>query len=172
MEHVKTKKPIYKKWWFWLIIVVLIGIIGASAGLNGKEDEGSNNSNPSASDITQQENDSEEESAPEEPIIEVNATDLIAAYNENEVSADNEYKDKTLKITGIVSNIGVDVADRAYVMLKDENNEFSVLGVQCYFETEQQDSIASLKEGDTITVTGTCEGKVISVSVKSCELVQ
>lgn len=167
MEQTKTKKPIYKKWWFWLIIVVVIlAIIGAAAGGNKKsEGSGSITSSTASTQSTPQ-----EESTPEETAIEVTAVDLIAAYDENEVSADNEYKDKTLKITGTVSDIGVDVANRSYIMLKDENDPYAILGVQCYFEDDQKDAIAQLKKGDAVTVTGTCEGKVVSVSIKDCQV--
>lgn len=167
MEQTKTKKPIYKKWWFWLIIVVVIlAIIGAAAGGNKKsEGSGSTTSSTASTQSTPQ-----EESTPEETAIEVTAVDLIAAYDENEVSADNEYKDKTLKITGTVSDIGVDVANRSYIMLKDENDPYAILGVQCYFEDDQKDAIAQLKKGDAVTVTGTCEGKVVSVSIKDCQV--
>ena len=167
MEQTKTKKPICKKWWFWLIIVVVIlAIIGAAAGGNKKsEGSGSTTSSTASTQSTPQ-----EESTPEETAIEVTAVDLIAAYDENEVSADNEYKDKTLKITGTVSDIGVDVANRSYIMLKDENDPYAILGVQCYFEDDQKDAIAQLKKGDAVTVTGTCEGKVVSVSIKDCQV--
>ena len=33
----KTKKPIYKKWWFWPIIVVVLSIIGAAGAKQGGE---------------------------------------------------------------------------------------------------------------------------------------
>ena len=167
MEQTQTKKPIYKKWWFWLtIVVVILAIIGAAAGGNKKsEGSGSTTSSTASTQSTPQ-----EESTPEETAIEVTAVDLIAAYDENEVSADNEYKDKTLKITGTVSDIGVDVANRSYIMLKDENDPHAILGVQCYFEDDQKDAIAQLKKGDAVTVTGTCEGKVVSVSIKDCQV--
>lgn len=166
MEQSKAKKPIYKKWWFWLILVVIVGIIGAAAGLNGSN-QGTDGSDSSASGAQTEESGSAEEAA-----VEVSAVDLINAYDENAVSADSQYKDKTLKITGTVSSIGVDVADRAYIMLKDENDPYAILGVQCYFEEDQKDSLTSLKEGDTVTVIGTCEGQVVSVSVKNCQITE
>ena len=30
----KTKKPIYKKWWFWVIIVLVVGVIGIGSSSN------------------------------------------------------------------------------------------------------------------------------------------
>ena len=45
---IKSKKPIYKKWWFWLILVVIVGMIGAPAGVNGSN-QGTDGSDSSAS---------------------------------------------------------------------------------------------------------------------------
>lgn len=177
MENAKSKKPFYKKWWFWLIVVVVVvGIIGAVSGSKNSESSQSDSSSPSSSvsstapvsSSSSEKAESETSSAPQ--AVEVKAVDIITAYEENEVAADDQYKDQLLKITGVVKSVGTDVADRAYVMLADERNEYALLGVQCYFDEENKDSLADLKEGDTVTISGTCEGKVVSVSVKHCQL--
>lgn len=159
MEQTKQKKSIFKRWWFWLIVIVVIGIIGAAAGSNQGSSSSSGEANPSSDTV-------------KEEVLEVKAVDLITAYDENAVAADKEYKDKTLKITGTISSIGVDIAEQAYLVLTDENDPYAILGVQCYFEKEQEDTLTNLKEGDTVTLTGTCEGKVINVSVKDCQLAE
>ena len=41
-------------------------------------------------------------SQPKEPELEIAATDLLMAYDENGVNADNQYKGKYLKVTGTV----------------------------------------------------------------------
>lgn len=38
----KSKKPIYKKWWFWVVLVLAVGIIGAALGGNDSEDNTDN----------------------------------------------------------------------------------------------------------------------------------
>ena len=40
----KTKKPIYKKWWFWVIVVLLVAIIGAGGSSNNTNTSTSTNS--------------------------------------------------------------------------------------------------------------------------------
>lgn len=172
MENQKVKKPFYKKWWFWVILVVIVlAIVGGALGSSGGE-EGTGSAPVSSAEA---DGTASEESTPaseaEPAPIEISATDLITAYDENEIAADEEYQDKLLQITGTVKSIGTDVADRAYLMLADDRNEYAILGVQCYFEEEQAAALADLKEGDTVTLTGTCEGVVVSVSVKDCTLV-
>ena len=34
--EVKTKKKLFKKWWFWLIIILTIGAIGSSLSSESK----------------------------------------------------------------------------------------------------------------------------------------
>lgn len=159
MEQTKQKKSIFKRWWFWLIVIVVIGIIGAAAGSNQGTSSSSGEATPSSDTV-------------KEEVLEVKAVDLITAYDENAVAADKEYKDKALKITGTISSIGVDIAEQAYLVLTDENDPYAILGVQCYFGKEQEDTLTNLKEGDTVTLTGRCEGKVINVSVKDCQLAE
>ena len=159
MEQTKQKKSIFNRWRYWFIVIVVIGIIGAAAGSNQGTSSSSGETTPSSDTV-------------KEEVLEVKAVDLITAYDENAVAADKEYKDKTLKITGTISSIGVDIAEQAYLVLTDENDPYAILGVQCYFGKEQEDTLTNLKEGDTVTLTGRCEGKVINVSVKDCQLAE
>jgi hypothetical protein len=100
--------------------------------------------------------------------IEITAKDLFAAYNENEVAADNQYKRKTLKITGTVANIGTDILDKAYITLETGELLYSV---QCYFaNSEEEAKVANLSKGDTVTLIGTCDGKSLNVTMKKCKL--
>lgn len=158
MEKSNIKKPVYKKWWFWLIIIIAIGgIIGAAAGTQNKETAGSSFS--------------EEQSSSSSPEAQqVQAVEFIEAYENNGVAADNDYKGKLLKISGTVKSIDVDVANRPYVLLADVRNEYAIIGVQCYFSEENKESLTSLNEGDSVVITGTCEGKVVNVSIKDCKL--
>lgn len=102
--------------------------------------------------------------------VEITATELLAAYDANEVAADNEYKDKILSVNGTIRDIGKDLRDRVYITLQDENNEFSILSVQCFFDDKDQiDGIAELSSGKEITVIGKCDGKTLNVVLKDCK---
>ena len=45
-NKVKSKKPIYKKWWFWLIVVVLL--LGMIGNLGNDENEAAADVSPSS----------------------------------------------------------------------------------------------------------------------------
>lgn len=110
-------------------------------------------------------------SKPKEPELEITATEMLTAYDENGVNADNQYKGKYLKVTGTVGNIGTDILGDAYVTLKNENNKYAIISVQCYFDDNNTDAIASLKEGDSVSITGTCSGSTGNVILKGCDVV-
>ena len=99
---------------------------------------------------------------------EVDAVTLLGAYDANEVSADSQYKDKVLKVSGTIGNIGKDLVNEVYITLVD-NDPYSILSVQCYFtRPEEIDLVSNLSKGSTITIIGTCSGKVLNVAIKDC----
>jgi aspartyl/asparaginyl-tRNA synthetase len=94
---------------------------------------------------------------------------LAKAYEDNEVNADKNYKNKTVLISGKVSDIGV-VLDQTYVVLSAEK-EFAVTQVQCFFQDKPEiDKVATLKKGDNVKIQGVVEGKSMNVSVRKCVL--
>jgi len=109
---------------------------------------------------------------PEIEYIEVTATELLEAYAENEISADGIYKGNLLMVTGTVDSIAKDILDNAYITLKNDNDRYSIISVQCYFEKNNLDDIAELKSGDIVTVTGKCDGGTFNVSLKKCDIVK
>ena len=97
----------------------------------------------------------------------VSAIDLYNTYQDNEVSADNEYKGKRFYVEGLVKNIEKDMFDRPYVILK---TNALITGVQCYIDNA---TIASkLKKGQRITVYGKCDGLMLNVLMKDCKVVE
>lgn len=50
--------------------------------------------------------------------ITITASQLAHEYEENEVAADLKYKDKNITVSGTISDIGKNVADQIYVILK------------------------------------------------------
>lgn len=104
-----------------------------------------------------------------EQIVSVSASKLCAAYKENEVNADNTYKNKKVEITGTVVSIGKDALNQTYVLLSD-NNQYSFLSVQCYINNSSLEQVANLKPGDSITIKGECGGFSINVLVYQGEI--
>jgi hypothetical protein len=101
-------------------------------------------------------------------VIAIAAGELYAAYEKNEVSADQMYKGKILAVEGTIENIGKDIIDSIYITL--ETGDF-LSNVQCYFKKEDADIVANLSKGQNVTVVGKCTGLSLgSVMIKDSKI--
>ncbi|MDR0519512.1 MAG: OB-fold putative lipoprotein [Clostridiales Family XIII bacterium] len=147
-----------------LIIVAVIIVIIIAAVNSGGDNKDANNA-PS----NQTEQSADDSTAPEESAIQISAKDLMDAYDENEVAADEKYKGKVLQVKGVVNSVATDIMDELYVTL-DNGAELEIISVQCYFNEDKKDAIAKLKKGDEITIEGTCTGYLINVLLEDCDV--
>ena len=112
---------------------------------------------------------SQPEELPDSGFIEVSAVDLNAAYLENTVNADSVYKGNFLEVSGTISNIGQDVLSKKPCVFLSTGDALKA-PVQCFFN-EADDGIASLRDGDFVTIRGKCVGyQVVSVQLSDCQL--
>lgn len=110
------------------------------------------------------------ETATPEPAIEVTASELYSAYAENAVNADSIYKNKTVSVTGTITDIGQDILTNKPCVSLASGDAFGIYSVQCFFK-DATDEIAALRDGDTITITGTCTGANLGiVQLSSCAI--
>jgi hypothetical protein len=101
--------------------------------------------------------------------IKVDAKDLIKAYTNNEVSADNQYKGKVVEVTGTVKDISVILGKTSITV--GTNAELEAVKVFCSFDDKAEiDKIAKLNKGDTITVIGKVQGKSLDVTLDNCKI--
>ena len=157
----KNKKTLYTRIWFWLIVIIVIIAIGASSN------SPNNNASVSVSGGTSPSENAEPIKATAEPVkaLQVSAKDLLEAYSANEVKADSQYKGKLLTITGQVTSIDVMFGQTSVTVGTGEIFEF---GISCYTQDSETDKVANLNKGDAVTVTGICDGKSLSVSMRKC----
>lgn len=100
-----------------------------------------------------------------EPAIKITAKDLYSQYEENEIQADELYKNKLLEVSGTIENIGKDILDVPYVSLKTNN----ILGsVQCMLADTEKSKAAGLSKGQSIVLEGKNSGKMMNVILREC----
>lgn len=158
-----VKKPFYKKRWFWIVGGILFIVIGVSGEPGEKKNSVAITPINTTDSVTQSE-------VTEVP-VDVKATKLIADYKANEISADATYKDKLVKVTGVVGSIAKDVFNNPYVTLTSET-QYSFESVQCYFSKANEAKLTTVAKDTRITVQGRVSGKSITnVLVKGCALV-
>lgn len=104
----------------------------------------------------------------EKPVVQVNAIDLYAAYEQNEIAAGEKYKDKILEISGTVDSIGRDLTDSMYVTLETNN----LLGsVQCFLKDSETEKASQLQSGQEVILTGEADGMMITnVVIDECTI--
>lgn len=98
----------------------------------------------------------------------ISARSLVAEYENNEVGADNNFKDKTFYVEGTIADIGKGIMDEIYITMKASSNSFR--NVQCYIDDAEL--VAKLKKGQHLTVYGTCNGLMMNVMMKNCTVVE
>lgn len=94
----------------------------------------------------------------EEPAIAVTSLELAAAYEENEIAADQKYKGKRLEVTGTITGIDSDLMDKPVVQLETKNPFMSAGASGLPVEVA-----ATLKKGQKITLICTGNGEVMTM---------
>jgi hypothetical protein len=110
---------------------------------------------------------SNETAAPKAPEVTVSTQELLLSYKSNEVAADQKYKGKRVRTTGVVNQIKKDIVDEIYVTL-GTGAELEFPEVQAYFPESLASKAAGLRNGQTITVDCNCEGLMVNVQMKEC----
>jgi len=142
----------------------ILFVIGAVANAIDPVEPSPNTGSSSETMVTTEESEKTE-------VIEVSASVLLDEYDSNAIAAGEKYEDKTLQITGIISDIGTDIRDEAYVKLADTVGAFN--GVQCFFNRGNASTISTLNKGETITLQGLVSRELIgNVIVEDCQVVQ
>jgi hypothetical protein len=97
--------------------------------------------------------------------IEVTAQQLFSAYYQsNIISADSEYKGKTLQVTGSAGVITTDSSGNPYVELwggqptsaYESGMGLTSLGIQCFFSVRDEPLLAQLTLNQNVTIQGVC----------------
>jgi polyisoprenoid-binding protein YceI len=90
--------------------------------------------------------------------IVITAAQLVTAFNTSEDSANKQYLNKTLELTGIVASVDTNENHQSVILLKTPE---ASTGVLCTFKK----NIGSVKVGNTITCKGICTGFLSNVTV-------
>jgi len=96
--------------------------------------------------------------APVEPLLEVSAQQLAQAYDRNTVAADQQFKGKTFKVTGVVDSINTDLFGNPYVTLRGGVNQF--MEPQFELDGAHANYAAGLQSGMRISLVCTGRGDV------------
>lgn len=105
--------------------------------------------------------------SPAAPAIEVSAMDLVLEYGRNEIAADSKFRDKTIKVTGIVEDVGKDLLDTPYIILSGTG----LRAVQCFFADRDSEPLTRIQRGQWAAVQGKCDGLLVNVLINKSKIV-
>lgn len=151
----------------WIGIGFLVLIVLAAIGSAGK-------SSPTAT-INKQQN-IQQASAKEEPTTavaeEVNATEFIGAFDKNQLKAEQQYKDKRIKMTAYINNISEDIVGSPFLSLQPTAEEY-YFGTTAKCNFKSKDELTSVEKKQQITVEGTVTSQDLGIiGLKDCTIVQ
>jgi hypothetical protein len=106
----------------------------------------------------------------EKPVASLTASALYIEYETDEAASNAKYLNKTVQVSGTVSQVTKDDTGTIVVLLATE----SMMGVvSCTFSSlDGKTANAEVKEGDQIKVKGICSGYTIDVVLEQCAIVQ
>lgn len=123
--------------WVGVVFVVLVII----AIFTGGESKNSTSNSVTSTSPTQE--------PVEDPAIEVTANQLLKAYKNNEVAANQQYKGKVLLVSGVVDSIQAGLNDKPYISLK-AGGEFEFNTPQARLIDSDEAKAATLSKGQKI----------------------
>lgn len=99
--------------------------------------------------------------------IEVEGNSFYNEYMANPIKADEHYKGKLIKLTGRVDKIDREIFGEPYVTMAIDNFK----DIRLTFKKSEEAKVANLSKGESITVVGKCQGKLMtSVALNDCLL--
>lgn len=105
--------------------------------------------------------------APVEPLLEVSVQQLARAYDRNTVAADQQFKGKRLKVSGVVESINTNMFGNPYVTLRGGVNQF--MEPQFELDDAHANYAAGLQSGMRISLICTGRGDVAKTPMsKDC----
>jgi hypothetical protein len=175
----KNKKPIYKRWWFWVLAIIFVLNIRYALF---PQTPITTTPPPTAVSTPQPTPRPTPTSTPTPrptptptpiptPIsyIQVTATELLTAYDENEVAANTLYKGKWLEITGTIDDISVTFGITSVDLKNDKKYSFTDVYCSFGFNSNNDSDFATIKKGDVVTIRGRCDGLLLNISIQVYE---
>lgn len=158
----KVKKPFYKKVWFWVVVVIVVAIAAGSGGSSTtaeKEQTSAEKESKNNTDVAETAKTEEAAEAEEQEEIVYTAYTVSQMQDDldaNALKAESTYNKQYVEITGRLGTID---SSGAYITLLPTDDEWAIMGIQCYIQSEEQKAqVMEMSTGDTVTLRGKVTG--------------
>lgn len=143
-----------------VVVIIVIAIAGSAMSGGEKTNTGASTDGASSTSAAQQ----------EITYTAYSVSELMNDLNTNAMNASDKYKGQYVELTGRLSTID---SDGNYISLLPEDDQFAIIGVSCYFQSdEQRAAVKDATVGDTLVVKGkiTDVGEVLGYSLNIDEV--
>jgi hypothetical protein len=103
--------------------------------------------------------------AEDEKAVAVTAEELLRVYQSDSATANRQYLDKWIAVTGVVTSSEVNQSGQNNIFFGSDEDPFAP-GISC----AMREKSVSVKAGDRITLKGRCTGMATDVIVADCIL--
>lgn len=100
--------------------------------------------------------------------ISITSYQLCMEYRSNEALANTKYKDKVLIVSGTINKIGKDYANKLFLSMDGFD---AVSNTACFFDSAKVTELNKLRNGQTVSIKGTCSGMAGDVALQDCQIV-
>ena len=143
-----------------VVVIVVLAIAGSTMSGGEKTNTGASTNGANSTNTTQQ----------EITYTAYSVSELMDDLNTNAMNASDKYKDQYVELTGKLNVID---SSGKYISIVPADDEYAIIGVQCYFQSEEQKSaVKSAAIGDTLVVKGkiTDVGEVLGYTLNIDEV--
>lgn len=143
-----------------VVVIIVIAIAGSAMSGEEKTNTGASTDGANSTSAAQQ----------EITYTAYSVSELMNDLNTNAMNASDKYKGQYVELTGRLSTID---SDGNYISLLPEDDQFAIIGVSCYFQSdEQRAAVKDATVGDTLVVKGkiTDVGEVMGYSLNMDEV--
>lgn len=98
----------------------------------------------------------------------MDATLLVAEFEQDEAAANTKYLDKVVEVKGTVKEVMK--SDNSITLLLGEADAMS--SVSCSLSAGAAKDAGDVKAGDEVTIRGICSGMLLDVALANCEIVK
>ena len=104
-------------------------------------------------------------------VIVVTVEEVYSACESDKAAADARFRDKVLKVTGVVDRIVVDTEYNIHYINLNSAEKRDKWNVRCMFDRKDGPELNQLTDGQVVTVKGNYDGCELNVLIKDCALV-
>ncbi|NND31058.1 MAG: hypothetical protein HKN76_00615 [Saprospiraceae bacterium] len=99
--------------------------------------------------------------------VEINATDLFAAFEVNEDDANTRFLGKIILVEGVV--LSVDHEGEKITIKLDSGDPMGA--IVCEMNRNIESDVDSVKAGDSLSIKGECSGKLFDIILVNCVMI-